>query len=152
MPSRPSSSEATSTWLRIACSAIRISSCANDAPRQRRTRPEGDPAELAGAAVEEALGAERVGLGIDPLVVVHEVDAADERGPGRVGAAPISTSCLMRRGCAIRQDGTAAQDLLDCLPRGRRCRRRAGVRQPVEDVGARARAARKPQDSQAVVS
>ena len=39
VPSRPGSAEVTSSADRIARSAIRISSCANEAPRQRRTPP-----------------------------------------------------------------------------------------------------------------
>src|SRR4051812_24279208 len=73
---------------------------------------ERDPAELAGRAVEEALGTERVGLRIDALVVVHEVDAADQRRAGLVRVAADLDRLLDPPRLGDREHGAAAEDLL----------------------------------------
>src|SRR6185295_18510685 len=113
MPSRPSSAEATSTCPRIAFSAIRISSCANDAPRQRRTPPpNGIQLNLPGVPSRKRSGRKRVGLRIEVRVVVHEVDAADQRRARLVGVAADLDALLDPPRLGDREHGAAAEDLL----------------------------------------
>ncbi len=77
------------------------------------TAAEGDPGVGAGLLVEEALGPEGVGVGVDVGVVVDQVAVGDEAAAGRVGPA----ADLDRLGDVARrdvgQDRTGAQRLLD---------------------------------------
>ena len=65
------------------------------------------------AAVEEALGPELVGVGVDRRVVMDQVGVRDEADAGRVGPSADLDRLLHEPRLAVRQDGAPAQRLLD---------------------------------------
>src|SRR5436853_6305297 len=74
---------------------------------------EGDPAVGAGGGVEEALGTEGVGLGVDLRVVMDEVGVGDEGTAGLVG--PVAYRYLLgdEPGRDVGQDRAVAEGLAD---------------------------------------
>ena len=88
---------------------------------------EGDPRVGAGRLIEEALGPERVGVGVDLGVVMDQVGVRDQADAGRIGPAADLDRLLDQPRRGVGQHRPAAQRLVD---RGRQVRVAVAARRP----------------------